>query len=693
MIFLKNLKRHLYFLIALLVSIFFAYWGLQNSFFEQDEWHSFGNYNFLLSLRGLELLGNILISDFPFHFAPLSLIFKMNLYRIFELNAAPYFITSVFIHSLVSVSVYLLTLTLTKRKMAAFCGALFFALNSSHYQAITWIGTFEGVQFSVLFGTLSLLSYLIYLRREKIKFLLLSFALLLIALLFKETALTFLLTLGLMTFLQNRAKIVSVIAIALAFLVYLVVRFAYILFGIQAMPFSADLATKNDLFLIYAYNFFTSLVKIFAQLLLPNEFLVYISNITSSPFGIYPYLARGPWGIENGFRYDLLTLPLGSLVILLIWWVARKTKDRRSIFLGLAIILFTIFPLLALNRYLTFLDSRYLYPATLGLSLIVSFMIARVIVTKHKIIKWLGLIILLAVLSLHLFSLKETVNKLVSLGQMRRSMINFIISSYPSLPTKAIFYTASNASFYGAADDERIMPFQSGFGQLLLIIYNPGERFPTEFFRNDFLWNITDQGYKEFQGRGFGYFRDFDLMADTFKKQKLPLEAVISFDYDNNIGTLVDTTNQTRQRLIGFISGKEKIERGSWTTLVSENEKDAKFALDGDETTFWDSHRPITSPQNFLIDFNDFYTISKIQIISKSSQNQNRNGYQILVSQDKQNWQEVFYEKLYPAKDGLVNFYFAPQKARFLDIKQVGDHQYASWVINEIKVYQYREKR
>lgn len=548
--FLK-LVSHIPYLVALLAGVFFAYLGLQNSYFEQDEWHSFGNYNYLLSLNGLEFLGNMLTSDFPYHFAPLSLIFKMSLYRMFALNAAPYFITSVFIHFLVSTSVYLLTFMLTKRKLAAFFGGLFFALNSSHYQAVTWIGTFEGVQFSVLFGSLSLFSYFVYLRRKKFKLLLLTFALLLIGLLFKETALTFLLLLALTTFfsMKNRMRIISMVSVIMVLTLYALLRFAYLFFGVQAIPISG-IQAKDDLALMLTYNFLTSFVKIFAQVFFPNEFLVYISNITTSPLNIYPYFARGPWIIENGFRYDLLTLPLGTLVIILIWWISRKTENKQPLFLGLGIVLFTIFPLLALNRYLTYLDSRYLYPATLGLSLIVSLMAARVISAKHKMIKGLGLIILIALFTIHLFFLKETVNKLVSLGQMRKSIISIIVSSYPRLPSKTIFYTNSNSPFYGTADNERIMPFQSGFGQLLLINYYPKEHFPIEFFKNDFLWNITNQGYKEIGGIGFGYFRDFDLMVRIYEDKKLPPDAIISFDYDSRSGTLVDITEKVRQKLI-----------------------------------------------------------------------------------------------------------------------------------------------
>lgn len=680
---------HWLFLLAILAGVFLAYRGLSNSYFEQDEWHSFGNYNFLLSLKGLEFAGNMLVSDFPYHFAPLSLMFKMNLYRVFELNAAPYFIVSIFLHFLVSSSVYLLIFKLTKRKLAAFIGSLFFAVNSSHYQAITWIGTFEGVEFSVLFGSLALLAYLFYLEKNRVKYLLLTCGLSLIGLLFKETALTFVLLLGMFALFSGsiRAKIVNTISIALVLIAYVLLRFTYLLFGVQALPISG-IQAKDDLFLSLLYNLITSSVKIFAQVFFPNEYLVYISNITSSPFNIYQHLARGPWIIENGFRYDLLMFPLGLLVAVSLWLICRKVKERRIIFLGLGIILFAIIPLLALNRYLTYLDSRYLYPATVGFSLIVGSISGRIIYLNKKIIIGVGLIGLIVVLSSHLFSLNETVNKLVKIGRTRKTITSHIVNLYPRLPSRTIFYTKSNSPFYGSSENEKIMPFQSGFGQLLLIIYNPTESFATEFFKNEFLWNIADRGYKEFEGRGFGYFYDFDSMANLIKEQKLPPDSLIAFDYDANTNALDDTTQQNRSRLESFLADKKEIDSTNWNITTINNIKNIDLTFDGKINTFWDSQITIASSPELIIDLGSTYPVKAVQIDSRSSKDQNRNGYQILLSEDKQNWKEVFYESLYPPKDGEVNIYFSPASARFVKIKQIGDHQYASWIINEVKVYQ-----
>lgn len=687
--YLSKLIPHLPCLGLILASTFFAYWGLQNSYFEQDEWHSFGNYNYLLSLKGTEFWGNLLVSDFPYHFAPLSLIFKMTVYRIFSLNAAPYFIVSIFIHFLVSVSLYALIFILTKRRLVALMGALFFAVNSSHYQAVTWVGTFEGVEFSILFGIMSLYSYLLYLQRKQLKFLILTSVFLLIGLLFKETALTFFMLLGLLALLGQtiRLKIISILSLVLVLVLYISLRFTYLLFGVQVTAVSVlSGGAEGDFALVFIYNSFVSFVKLFTQIFLPNELLVYISNVTSSPFDIYPYFARGPWVIENGFRYDLLTLPLGIILMVLLWVFGRKVEDRKGIFWGLGIMIFTLVPLLALSKYLTFLDSRYIYPASVGFSLIVGVLSTRIFLLKNKLVIGLGLVALFLVMSFHIFLLKETISKLVNTGQMRKPIVSSIVSSYPRLPAKAIFYTSSNSPFYGSAENERIMPFQSGFGQLLLTSYHPVEHFPAEFFKNDFLWNLTDQGYKEVDGRGFGYFWDFDLMAETIKSKNLPQDAIISFKFDSESGNLVDTTNQIRQRLISVIADKEEINVREFST--NSNKTNLNLIFDKDLSTFWDSTMPIIVDQELVVDLGIIKRIAQLGINSTSSKDQNRNGYQILTSEDGESWQEVYYEKLYPPKDGVTKIYISPTRARFIKIKQIGDHQYVNWIINEIQIYQ-----
>ena len=167
---MKINKLHLLVIGLIILIVIAGYYQLPRSFFEQDEWHSFGYYNYLLSLNGLDFLGNALKSG-PFaHFTPFSLFFKMGLYKLFGLNAAPYFLVSIFLHILVSLAVYMLILLFLKKQLPALFSAIFFAINSSHYQAVTWIGTFEGTELSTLFGIVALIFGFLYLEKNTKKY-------------------------------------------------------------------------------------------------------------------------------------------------------------------------------------------------------------------------------------------------------------------------------------------------------------------------------------------------------------------------------------------------------------------------------------------------------------------------------------------------------------------------------------------
>ena len=146
-----------------------------------------------------------------------------------------------------------------------------------------------------------------------------------------------------------------------------------------------------------------------------------------------------------------------------------------------------------------------------------------------------------------------------------------IKNNRPNPPDNVVFYTESDHSFYGLPVDQRIMPFQSGFGQTLLVWYNQTENFPSEFLRDRFLWEITSQGYRVSSGRGFGYFRDFNVLAKAILENELNADSVVSFRYDLDTDTLTDNTNEVRGRLRRYFSKKIKTDRTTLKINASVN--------------------------------------------------------------------------------------------------------------------------
>lgn len=557
---MSKIKNSLPAIILISLAILFAYFGLQESFFEQDEWHSFGYYNYLFSLNGSEFIGNVLRSGPLSHFTPLSLFFKMELYRLFGLNSAPYFLVSIFLHILVSISVYVLILLLTKKKLPAFIGSLFFAVNSSHHQAVTWLGTFDGTESATLFGVLALVCSLLYLEQNRKKFLYFSLAFILVALLFKETAITFLLVmvgLTLFAFREKRKGIkIDFLTLGIVPVSYLLLRFVYLIFGVQSSAVVVGQDTKNFLF-VAGYNFITTPVKIFTQILAPNETLISFVNSLQSLFDKSQFFTQGPWVLESVFKYDLITLFSGMLILVILFWLGRKIVSKLPFYMGVALIILTTVPFLIFRKYLVYLDSRYLYPASVGFGIVIGSLIAsfgKYFYAENKIqfttvvTRFLVSLVFLVIL-IHVGSLKWTITQQVEFGRERKEIINKITKDYSQLPQKAIFFVESDTSYYGLPESDKILPFQSGFGQTLLVSYYQKDKFPVEFFLNDFLWGITDQGYKEINGRGFGYYRDFDLLKNKVKEYRISGNSVIAYSWDSKSNTLTNITEEVRAKL------------------------------------------------------------------------------------------------------------------------------------------------
>ena len=78
-----------------------------------------------------------------------------------------------------------------------------------------------------------------------------------------------------------------------------------------------------------------------------------------------------------------------------------------------------------------------------------------------------------------------------------------------------------------------------------------------------------------------------------------------------------------------------------------------------------------------------------MRIDSYNNKNQDKVGYRVFLSDDGKDWQEVFYAKRYPPDEkGLVDLYFEPQASRYIEIRQVGFHRFAPWVVHELEVYE-----
>ncbi|MGE5530721.1 MAG: hypothetical protein ACM3VW_01220, partial [Bacteroidota bacterium] len=97
----------------------------------------------------------------PAGVAPLYSLYYLSLYKVFGLNPAPYFLTLLLCHVLVTCLVLGLVWLLTGRFLAGFVGGLIFAVLYCHQEAVTWPAGGPHV-FACLGIVLSLICWTLY---------------------------------------------------------------------------------------------------------------------------------------------------------------------------------------------------------------------------------------------------------------------------------------------------------------------------------------------------------------------------------------------------------------------------------------------------------------------------------------------------------------------------------------------------
>lgn len=672
------------FFLPVLIVIILLYLPLKNGFFQQDEWMAFGNIYKFSGDNLFQVVVRAFTSNVG-HYVPLHHLLFNLLFRLFGLNYLSWVLTSIAWHIAITLLVYLLSLKLFKKGILAFITALFFGIAVSGYQATSWVGADINTHGAAFFGLLSLI-LLIDSLKKKLKnnwYFIFSLTSVFISLMFKESTVGLFLLIPFFIWLFynkdfKKKTIYSVTSLAAGGL-YVGIR---ILMFFLPQASQALVVTQSQSLSTLFYNLATFPAKAFIQTLIPAGVFSLIKQ-----FLIIKTFEQDLFIQEKIF--EMFFIVAFILLIVGLIFLVRRYKERFES----KVLIFSV-GFIVINSFIyafspgrsgivTFVDSRNLYFVSIGTAILLASLISLIYHLKRKN---LAIILACLVVVLNMYWLRAEIASVAKAGSIRKEILYDIRKLYPKLPQKVIFYTESDTPFYGLSENERIFPFQSGLGQTLLVWYQEKENFPKEFFRDSFLWNITEEGYKETGGRGFGYFRDFDKLVQTVSNGGVPVGSIIAFRYDSKQQALADMTQEVQGRLKGYSTNKKEI---SFSVDSSTNPAGLTLMTDKDRKTYWSSK--VTYVYDLSIDLNmkTSRKIVQITIDSYSNKDQNAVGYRVSISQDGKGWKEVFYSKRYPPKDdGYVNLYFEPTNGKFVKIEQIGEYRYTPWVIHEIKAYE-----
>ncbi len=532
------------FLIALVAGL--VYFPIIFGFFAQDEWYGFGNY----INSGFQVVSNGLIPG-QTHYVPLAHIFNFLSFFNFGLNYQYYAVSSIVLHMISSVIVYLFIKELTEDDGVSLMTGLLFAISASSYQATSWVFADTASHGALIMSVFGSWLFLRFLKNENWMIGLLSVVSLLISLLFKEITIGVFIWLGYITWFRSGNKkfvIKASLLMILMTVLYVLIRFLGVYFHVAKELPSTYMRSYSEA----AYTAVTLPIKAIAQSLIPA------SQIFRVSYGIADQL-KGMVSVKYGTSafdrlvennlFDPINVFFFILIVqsLVIFWIKDK---KMMISLGIPALGWTI-----INSFIYVMapgklgviheiEPRNLYLPALGIMLYISIFLKSMFKIDRKFVLFFGVYFVFL-----LFSLENSLSKIVKEGRVREDILQQIKSEHPVLTNKTIFYTESDKSFYGLPHNEKILPFQSGLGQTLMVWYQVSHQLPKEFFMNDYLWDIGAQDYKEVNGVGFGYYRDFEKMQRTVLQYNLPIDSIIGYRYDSKLNQLMDTTIEMQNRL------------------------------------------------------------------------------------------------------------------------------------------------
>ena len=539
-------KAELSFIFLILLFTLVIYLPILNGFFQNDEWAAFAR--FFVDDQSLPAIIKRSLIDRG-HFVPLYEITYRLLIKVFGLGYAYYAVISIILHLVVVFLVFVFSKKIFKGDtFLAYATSILFAVNAAGHQATTWplidINTHGAVVFS-------LLSLLFILGGHTI----LSLFSLVISLLFKEITLGFLVFLPILVFMFSRKAVRSKISSSLLFFIvgilYIVFRLInYLLPRDTIYTVVTDSTSKFDIL----KNLLGFPVKAVYETIFPPRLLLLISHKASA------LLPESLTGLSGTTAFDIfserISLPvIGILIVSTLIFIFLKNKKKNlasEVFLiGLFFVILNSF-VYALSPErpdpVPIIDSRNLYFPAIGSSLMLVSLFSLVFNKNKKMI----IFFVSAFVTLNIFWLRWEINSLVSVAQVRKTILVQIKEENQKLPDRVIFYVESDKSYYGMPETEHIMPFQTNFGLNLFTWYAPTESFPSGFVDENyrfFLSALTEEGYREIGLRGFGYFRSFEFMKQAVQDNHLSSDFVIAYRYNSGTGLLENISGEIRQKL------------------------------------------------------------------------------------------------------------------------------------------------
>lgn len=499
--------------LTLLTGIVFRW--VPQTYFQQDEWYSIGQA--LLAKTDPSIIFHVISGV---HFSPVAQVWFNIQYYLFGLNSTGFGIVSVLSHVAVIILAYLLLRTLSVRVVPAFVGIAFFALNPISSQVVTWFSASVIGGPPVLFF---LLGCIIWIRNRTKKIAsadLLSSLLFFCALLGKEDIITGFIVICILSVLFIRKGAISYKPVFIPFILWAVLYICIWMFGVKEAVTQHHKSISDSLFPYIA------LIPVW----IGNIFMTHNSlrTVLQGLFGQYAtYL---PF-IDNDPLLKTVSMTIGG--VWYVWYFVTVLIKKLSV---KGILLFpSLVALSTLPYYFSFsngLESRHFYIPVLITGMWIAFYLDWLKRKKYKYLYKISLGLLALLIVVYCFA-NQPSNDFAATQLKRKTIVKEMQKITKPSSRTVVYFIENGAGF----------PFQSGPGQMLLVLQGMHDNAFVPFVRTYFLWGMFEQGYKKVGSKGFGYYFDFGELAHAYQKGLFDVSSIRAYSYDKDHLDFHDITN------------------------------------------------------------------------------------------------------------------------------------------------------
>ena len=296
----------------------------------------------------IESIVHFFSTPYVYMYQPLTLTVYSLEYFLFGLNPATFHLASLLFHLLNILLVYVLIFRLTAKTGIAFITSILFAIHPLNVESVAWISATSNL-LTTVFSLLAINSYLFYVKSGKSKWIILSFFVFTVAILFKVSAIVLPILLLLIYYFTNgkieKKQLIETIPFFLVSLIF--GSLALYISGSGSVEYSIRpeySIVENMLLVFYSLDFYI------VKFLWPTGLsaFYYPLDPNSLPTALY-----------------LSPLPIFCFIFLL---YKVRNLEKRMVLGGCWFIVFISISLLTPSRE-TLIADRYVYSASIGIAL------------------------------------------------------------------------------------------------------------------------------------------------------------------------------------------------------------------------------------------------------------------------------------------------------------------------------------